>query len=57
MSNTRKSAVPPLDYDPADAARIEELLAELRVAEDPDEKARVHAKLDELIFGLTNAQD
>ena len=57
MPNARKTAEPPLDYDPADAARIEQLLEELRAAEDPDEKKRVHAKLDELIFGLSNAQD
>jgi hypothetical protein len=57
MPNSRKTVVPPLDYDPADAARIEQLLAELRAAKDPDEKARIRATLDELIFGLSNAPD
>jgi hypothetical protein len=56
MPHARKTAVPPLDYDPADASRIEQLLDELRAAENPEDKKIVSAKLDELIFGL-NAQD
>lgn len=41
-----------MEYDPAVRDRIEQLIAELRTAEDPAEKARVRAELDKLIFDI-----
>jgi hypothetical protein len=46
-----------LDYDPADAEQIEQLLEELRTTEDPVKKQAVYDKLDNFVFGLSNAQD
>lgn len=54
---SRVPASPPLDYDPEDAERIERLLEELCKIDDPAKKQAVDDKLDELIFGLSNAQD
>jgi hypothetical protein len=46
--------LPALDYDPADAGRIEQLLEEAR--QHPERKVDIYKQLDELIFGL-HAQD
>jgi hypothetical protein len=49
------SSDPVVDYDPADAERIERLLEEAR--RDPTRKQAIYAQLDELIFGLSDAED
>jgi len=38
-------------YNPADAARIQQLLDALSASDDADERARIKRQLSDLIFG------
>ena len=46
-----------LDYDPADTEQIEQLLEELRTTKDPNKEQAMYDKLDNFVFGLSNAQN
>jgi hypothetical protein len=43
-----------LEYDPARGQHIDELVEQIRTAEDPAERARLKEELREFIFGPVN---
>jgi hypothetical protein len=50
MPDARQALNSPLDYDPARADRIRELVEQMRASDNPAEIDRLENELDELIF-------